>query len=349
MRVLVTGGAGYIGSHTAKILARSGLEPVVLDNLSSGHRWAVQWGPLVPGDLADSASLCELMAAYEIQAVIHFAAHAYVGDSMRNPRQYFRNNVVNTLNLLDAMVEVKVEQIVFSSSCATYGIPQGIPISESHHQFPVSPYGESKLFAERALHWYAYAYGLRWMALRYFNAAGADPDGEIGEEHDPEPHLIPRVIQAALGQIPCVEIYGTDYPTPDGTAIRDYVHVTDLAEAHCLALSHILGDGNSTFLNLGTGAGHSVREVIGAVERVSGCRISVREAGRRPGDPPELVADPAKAKQLLGWQPQHSTLDAIVQTAWSWHAARTAVSGLVRPAGVIQQASESAGSRATGS
>ncbi|HXI39405.1 MAG TPA: UDP-glucose 4-epimerase GalE [Bryobacteraceae bacterium] len=325
MQVLVTGGAGYIGSHTAKLLARAGIEPVTLDSLETGHHWAVQWGPFVQCDLADFNLVREVIRAYDIQAVVHFAAHAYVGESMCNPRKYFRNNVVNTLNLLDAMADTRVKHIIFSSSCATYGGPQEVPIPEHHVQSPVNPYGESKLFVERTLGWYGKSYGLRWTALRYFNAAGADPEGEIGEDHDPEPHLIPRAIQAAVGEIPFVEIYGSDYPTPDGTAVRDYIHVTDLAEAHYLALASILDGGRSTALNLGTGKGHSVREIITAVERASGCSVPVREGERRPGDPPCLVADGTKARQLLGWQPRHSSLDEIIETAWQWHTSQSRV------------------------
>jgi UDP-arabinose 4-epimerase len=326
VQILVTGGAGYIGSHTAKSLARTGYEPIALDNLNKGHRWAAQWGPLVECDLGDFSSLREVIKAYGIQAVIHFAAHACVGESMRDPRKYFRNNVVNTLNLLDAMIDMGVRHIIFSSTCATYGLPEKVPIPEDHAQLPVNPYGESKLFVERALNWYGHSYGLRWTALRYFNAAGADPECEIGEEHDPEPHLIPRAIQAALREIPFVDIYGSDYPTPDGTAIRDYIHVTDLAEAHHLALANILDGGENTALNLGTGKGHSVREVIAAVERTSGCHVPVREAERRAGDPPVLVADGTKARELLGWEPHHSSLNEIIETAWQWRACRAHVS-----------------------
>lgn len=337
MRILVTGGAGYIGSHTAKLLAQTGFEPVVLDNLSAGHRRAVQWGPFVQGDLADSNTLREVISAYNIQAVVHFAAHAYVAESMHNPRKYFRNNVVNTLNLLDAMVKVKVQHIIFSSTCATYGVPNKVPIPEHHPQSPVNPYGEAKLFVERALTWYGQAYGLRWMALRYFNAAGADPECQIGEKHEPEPHLIPRIIQAATGEIPFVEIFGTDYPTSDGTAIRDYVHVTDLAEAHCLALANLLEGGKSTALNLGTGTGYSVREVIAAVERCSGCPVPVREVQRRSGDPSRLIADPIKAKQLLRWRPIHSAMDEIIETAWQWHEIQSQGPALVGSSRPIQE------------
>jgi len=348
MRILVTGGAGYIGSHTAKALAQAGYEPVVFDNLSEGHRWAVKWGPLVEGDLSDGALLRHVVATYGIKAVIHFAAHAYVAESMHRPREYFRNNVTNTLGLLDALVEAGVCRIVFSSSCATYGIPRSVPITESHSQIPISPYGESKRAVERFLYWYGQAYGADWMALRYFNAAGADPDGEIGEDHHPETHLIPTAIQAALGERPVVEIYGTEYPTPDGTAIRDYVHVTDLANAHVLALQYLLGGGESAALNLGTGEGKSVREVIAAVERVTGQRVPVREAARRSGDPRVLVADPAKAGRVLSWSPQYSSLETIVETASRWHKVHPpAASGLDPdiPGRLIQAGEESRAAR----
>ncbi len=318
--VLVTGGAGYIGSHTAKCLSRSGFEPLVLDNLSTGHPWAVKWGPLVQGDLSDAALLREVFANYDIAAVIHFAAHAYVGESMTNPQKYFRNNVINSLNLLDAMVERGVKRIVFSSSCAVYGNPRTVPIREDHPQDPVSPYGESKLFIERALHWYGEAYGLSWVALRYFNAAGADPDGELGEDHRPETHLIPLIIETALGRRPHVDIYGADYGTPDGTAVRDYIHVMDLAAAHCLALQYLLSEGESVALNLGTGRGHSVMEVISAVERASGRSVASRVVGRRPGDPPQLIADPVKADSLWGWKPRYPDLDLIVDSASRWYS-----------------------------
>lgn len=320
--ILVTGGAGYIGSHACKALAEQGYVPITIDNLIYGHRWAVQWGPFIEGDLADSELLRQVMRDYEVQAVMHFAAYAYVGESMQDPGKYFRNNVSNTINLLDAMVATGVCNIVFSSTCATYGIPERTPIDESHPQRPVNPYGESKLFIERALHWYSSAHDLRYIALRYFNAAGADPDGEIGEDHDPETHLIPLVIQAALEQCPHVQIYGTDYATPDGSAVRDYIHVTDLAAAHVKAIDRLHGSCNSAFLNLGTGNGYSVKEVITAVEKVSGRKVNALEAPRRPGDPPLLVAQPGLAAELLGWTPQYSDLDTIVATALRWHTQR---------------------------
>jgi len=325
-RILVTGGAGYIGSHTAKLLSHHNFEPIVLDNLSTGHRWAVRSGSLIVGDLADEALLLRTIRERGIEAVLHFAASAYVGESMTNPRKYFRNNVVNSLNLLNAMVRLGVKYIVFSSSCATYGLPQREPIAECHPQNPVNPYGESKLFVERVLHWYGNSYGLKWVALRYFNAAGADPEGELGEHHSPETHLIPLVIEAALGERPYVEVFGTDYPTTDGTAIRDYIHVTDLAEAHILALRYLMAGEESRAFNLGTGRGHSVLDIIATVERVVGCRVPVRKIRRREGDPPALVANPAQATQALGWRPSYPGMDDIIKTAWKWHTSRSSLS-----------------------
>jgi UDP-arabinose 4-epimerase len=256
---------------------------------------------------------------HAIDAVIHFAANAYVGESMTDPSKYFRNNTFNTLNLLDAMVAGGVKRIVFSSTCATYGDPQRIPIDESHPQAPVNPYGESKLFVERILHWYGKAYDLRSVALRYFNASGADPDGDVGEDHDPETHLIPLVIEAALGKRPPIGVFGSDYPTPDGTAIRDYIHVMDLATAHVQALDYLEGGGASTAINLGTGKGHSVREVIGTVEQVGGAAVPSTMSPRRAGDPPQLVADARRAKDVLGWTPRYPDLRTIIEHAWKWH------------------------------
>ena len=316
--VLVTGGAGYVGSHACKALASAGYRPVVYDNLSRGHREAVRWGPLVEGDLHDLPGLAAALRAHKVTAVMHFAALAYVGESMADPETYYRNNVGGTLALLGAMREAGVATIVFSSTCAVYGAPEHLPIRETTAAAPLNPYGETKLAIERALHWYAAAYGTRYLALRYFNAAGADPDGEIGENHEPETHLIPLVVRAALGRGDPVEIYGTDYPTPDGTAIRDYIHVSDLADAHLRALGHLAAGGDNAALNLGTGSGCSVRQVIAAVERVGGWTVPHREVARRPGDPPELVADPALALSRLGWQPRHSDLDTIIGTALAW-------------------------------
>lgn len=324
--VLVTGGAGYIGSHTCKLLAQRGMQPVVLDNLVRGHRQAVRWGPFHQGDIADAALVQGLVREYGIRSLIHFAAFAYVGESMEQPQKYFENNVVRGLSLLRAAMDAGVRHVVFSSTCAVYGIPEEVPIAEVQPTLPVNPYGETKLWIERALHWLGSCRDLRWMALRYFNAAGADPEGEIGEDHRPETHLIPRVMQAALGQIPHLEIFGTDYPTPDGTAVRDYIHVNDLAEAHVRALEHLQDGGESMPVNLGTGEGSSVRELIAALEKIAGRPVPVLTAPRRAGDPPVLVANPARARRILGWTPQWSSLEQILQTAWQWHAAR-AVAG----------------------
>jgi UDP-arabinose 4-epimerase len=317
--VLVTGGAGYIGSHTCKALARAGFTPVTYDNLAHGHTWAVRWGPLVRGDLADRDLLADTLARYSIDAVIHFAAFAYVGASMNAPGEYFRNNVANTMTLLEAMQQTEVDTIVFSSTCATYGIPGKVPIDEDEPQKPINPYGESKLFVERMLRWWESAHGLRWTALRYFNAAGADPDGEIGEHHDPETHLVPLAVEAAMGSRGPLEIFGSDYETHDGTAVRDYIHVSDLAAAHVAALKRLHAGGSSLALNLGTGIGHSVRDVVAMVE-VFGGRVPVRMAARRAGDPPQLVAAAHRARDVLDWEPRHSSLDEIVATAWRWHA-----------------------------
>jgi UDP-arabinose 4-epimerase len=323
MRILVTGGAGYIGSHTAKLLAASGHTPVVFDDMSQGHDWAVKWGPLEQGTLSDPDRLRDVFARQSIDAVIHFAASALVGESMSDPAKYFRNNTVGTLNLLDAMRSAGVDRFVFSSTCATYGNPIRVPIDESHPQSPVNPYGESKLMVEKILRWYGECYDLHWTALRYFNAAGADPEGAIGEDHDPESHLIPLVIGAALGTRPAVRIFGTDYDTPDGTAIRDYVHVMDLADAHVRALERLEAGSPSLAVNLGTGRGHSVREVVDTVARVGGRQVPAVESPRRAGDPASLVADPSRARSELGWQCQFPELDVIIQHAWQWHSQHT--------------------------
>ncbi|MBY0506303.1 MAG: UDP-glucose 4-epimerase GalE [Bryobacteraceae bacterium] len=322
MQVLVCGGAGYIGSHTAKLLAQRGHTPVVYDDLSNGHAWAAKFGPFEEGSLADRERLREVFARHRIEAVVHFAAFIQVGESVQQPAKYYRNNFVNTLNLLETMVEAGVRDIIFSSTAATYGMPEQMPIPETEKQLPINPYGESKLFVEYALRAFAQAHGTRWVVFRYFNAAGADPDGEIGEDHTPESHLIPLVIQAALGQRPHISVFGTDYETPDGTCVRDYVHICDLAEAHVTALGYLQGGGESIALNLGTGEGYSVREVIQAVERVSGKPVPVSEQPRRDGDSPSLVADARRARQVLGWEPKLSRLDDIVRTAWRWHASR---------------------------
>jgi UDP-arabinose 4-epimerase len=322
LKTLVTGGAGYIGSHTCKALAAAGHTPVVLDNLSTGHRWAVKWGPLVVADIADRSRVKSTVKEFGIGAVIHFAAHAYVGESVRKPQKYFDNNVTKTLALLDTLLEAGISKVVLSSSCATYGVPQKLPISEDDAQQPINPYGESKLFVEKVLYWYEVAYGIRHMNLRYFNAAGADPDGEIGEDHDPETHLIPLVIAAAQGVNPTFEIFGTDYDTADGTAVRDYVHVCDLARAHVNALDYLVAGGHSASVNLGTGCGHSIREVISAVETISGRAVPVVEGPRRPGDPATLIANPQLGQTVLSWTPDKSDLQTIVRTAWRWHQSR---------------------------
>jgi UDP-glucose-4-epimerase GalE len=323
MRVLVTGGAGYIGSQTAKALARAGHEPIVLDNLATGHRKAVKWGPFIQGDVGNKEFLERVFKDHQIEAVLHFAASLLVGESMTNPQKYFWNNVVNTLVLLDTMKACDVKYIVFSSSAAVYGNPEKVPIPEDHPKNPVNPYGESKLSMERSIHWYGVAYGIRGVALRYFNAAGADLEGELGEEHDPETHLIPLVIKAALGQAPPVNIFGTDYPTPDGTAIRDYIHVVDLADAHVRALEYLTAGGESTELNLGTGEGHSVREVVAGVAKLCGGRVPCKDAPRRAGDSAILIADPARALEVLRWRARYSDLDTIIQSAWKWHSSRS--------------------------
>lgn len=319
MKVLVAGGAGYIGAHACKALAKAGFDPVAVDNLSAGHGEAVRWGRLIECDLSDHASLPALVAREGFGAVMHFAASLNVGESVHHPAKYYANNVSNTLALLDAMREVGLSTIVFSSSAATYGTPERVPMTEDHPQRPINPYGETKLAVERALHWYGEAYGMRWTALRYFNAAGADPDGEIGEAHDPEFHLIPLVLEAGMGKRPPVKVFGTDYPTPDGTAVRDYVHVSDLAEAHVLALRRMLDGGASLAANLGAGHGYSVRQVLDAAGTVLGKPVPSENAPRRPGDPPELVADPSLAMRALGWQPTRSDLPTILETAAAWH------------------------------
>jgi UDP-arabinose 4-epimerase len=322
MKILVTGGAGYIGSHTCKRLAAAGHTPVVFDDLSQGHDWAVKWGPFEQGTLADPVRLAEVFALHDVAAVVHFAASALVGESMTDPGKYFRNNALGTFNLLEAMRAADVKTFVFSSTCATYGDPIRVPIDETHPQAPVNPYGESKLMVEKMLRWYGECHGLRWMALRYFNAAGADPDGEIGEDHDPESHLIPLIIGGTLGTRPPVKVFGSDYATADGTAIRDYIHVFDLADAHLRALGCLESGTPSQAVNLGTGQGHSVRAVIEAVSQVSGRNVPYEMAPRRAGDPPELVADPARARTVLEWTPKYADIHTIVEHAWNWHSRR---------------------------
>jgi UDP-arabinose 4-epimerase len=316
--VLVTGGAGYIGSHACKALRQAGFTPIAYDNLSRGHAWAVKWGPLEQGDISDPAGLDAVMAKHRPVAVMHFAAYCYVGESVAEPALYYRNNVAGSLCLLEAMRRGGVARFILSSTCATYGNPQAAPISENHPQAPTSPYGASKLMVETMLRDFAAAYGLSWVSLRYFNAAGADPAAGIGEAHTPETHIIPLAIAAATGLQPFT-IFGADYPTPDGTAIRDYIHVADLADAHVMALQHLLSGGRSLAVNLGTGHGYSVLEVLASVERVCGRKVPIRYGPRRAGDPSALVADAAEAHATLGWRPQYPQLETIVDTAWQWH------------------------------
>lgn len=320
-KVLVTGGAGYVGSHACKALAAAGYLPVAFDNLSTGNRWAVRWGPLVLGDVLDPSAVHLAFKQYRPIAVMHFAAAALVGESVREPALYWRLNLVGTLNLIEACRIHDVSVFVFSSTCAVYGIPPSVPIAEAAPKRPINPYGASKLAAEQLLQDAETAYGLRYAALRYFNAAGADPDGEIGEHRPVETHLIPLMLDALLGLRPPLPILGTDYPTADGTAIRDYVHVCDLAVAHVRALERLLAGSPSFACNLGTGEGHSVRQVIETAERITGRQVPCIEAPRRPGDPPELVADPSFARDALKLMPSNMMgLERILETAWAWHA-----------------------------
>lgn len=316
--ILVAGGAGYIGSHTAKLLRLAGREPVALDNLVTGNRFALRFGPAYEGAIEDAALAGGIIQRHAIRAVIFFAAHAYVGESATNPSKYFQNNVSNALTFLESIRRAGVRQVVFSSSCSVYGVQARIPIGEDSPTDPLSPYAESKLFLEKALKWYAAAYDLRYVSLRYFNAAGADPEGEIGELHNPETHLVPLAIDAALGRTR-LQVFGNDYPTPDGTPLRDYVHVTDLAGAHLRALAYLDDGGPSAVFNLGAGAGTSVLEVIRTVETVTGRAAPYDLAPRRPGDAPVLIADYSQARRVLGWEPKLSSIRTIVETAWAWH------------------------------
>lgn len=321
--ILITGGAGYIGSHTNKLLHQKGFQTVVYDNLSRGHQEFVKWGQFIQGNLADKGQLQVCFKNYPIDAVLHFCAFCYVGESSNHPAQYYQNNVVNTINLLDTMVEYGVKHIIFSSTCATYGNPAKIPLTEDHPQHPINPYGKSKLLVERILKHYDEAHGIRHVNLRYFNAAGADPDGQIGEWHEPETHLIPIAMQVARGQRKHMQIFGTDYETSDGTCIRDYIHVNDIADAHCLALEYLQNGASSDAFNLGNGNGFSVKDIIHSVERISGKTVKAVEAARRPGDPPVLIGSSEKAKKILKWQPRHPDLEEIIQTAWRWHSRET--------------------------
>ncbi|HEY9734835.1 MAG TPA: UDP-glucose 4-epimerase GalE [Trichocoleus sp.] len=323
--VLVTGGAGYIGSHAVSALQQAGYRPIVLDDLSYGHRELVEGGlgaELVVGDICDRALLDDLFSRYPVEAVMHFAAFIAVGESVSDPAKYYRNNVAGTLALLEAMVAADVKKIVFSSTCALYGNPKFVPITEDHPQDPISPYATSKQMVEKMLADFDQAYGLKSVRFRYFNAAGADPEGRLGEDHNPETHLIPLVLMAALGKRSAITIFGTDYPTEDGTCVRDYIHVTDLAQAHVLGLKYLQQGGESEVFNLGNGSGFSVRQVIEAAREVTGRDIPVVESERRPGDPPILVGSSAKAQKVLGWQSQYADLTQILSHAWQWHQQR---------------------------
>ena len=319
MKVLVTGGAGYIGSHCCKQLHRRGYQPITIDNLVYGHAKNVKWGPFYRGDIQDDTLLDRIFSENDIGAVMHFAAFAYVGESVEEPQKYYTNNLRNTITLLEKVLQHTVSCFIFSSTCATYGLPQTIPIDEDHPRTPINPYGSSKYMIEQILTDYSKAYDLRFTSLRYFNAAGADPDGEIGEDHTPETHLIPLILDVAKGRRDNLKVFGNDYDTDDGSCVRDYVHVTDLADAHVSALEKLLGGAPSDFVNLGTGRGFSVLQVIEQAAAVTGKKIAYEIVGRRPGDPAVLIASNSKARTALGWKPIRSDLKTIVQTAWNWH------------------------------
>lgn len=323
--ILVTGGAGYIGSHAVLALKQAGYDVLILDNLVYGHQDIVEevlQVPLVVGDTCDRPLLDRLFSTHNIVAVMHFAAYAYVGESVTEPAKYYHNNVVGTLTLLEAMVAANVKNFVFSSTCATYGIPHKIPLTEDHPQQPINPYGMTKLMVEKILQDFDPAYDFKSVSFRYFNAAGADPNGQLGEDHNPETHLIPLVLQTALGKRESIAIFGTDYETADGTCIRDYIHVNDLASAHILGVEYLLNGGDTNFFNLGNGGGFSVKEVISQTETITGKQIKVIESDRRPGDPPVLVGSSDKAKTILGWSPKYSDLSDIIAHAWQWHQKR---------------------------
>jgi UDP-glucose 4-epimerase len=327
--VLVTGGAGYIGSHTVLALKEAGYQVVVLDNLVYGHQDIVDTAlqvEFIAGDISDRALLDQVFATHPIEAVLHFAAYAYVGESVTEPAKYYRNNVVGTLTLLEAMVQAEVYKFVFSSTCATYGNPHQIPIPEDHPQAPINPYGMTKLMVEEILEDFDRAYGLRSVRFRYFNAAGADPQGRLGEDHDPETHLIPLVLMTALGLREHITVFGTDYKTPDGTCIRDYIHVTDLADAHVLGLNYLINSGETAVFNLGNGDGFSVKEVITAAQKITGKPIAVEEGLRRAGDPAILIGSATKARKVLGWDPRYADIEVILEHAWQWHQKRHGVS-----------------------
>lgn len=323
--ILVTGGAGYIGSHTVLALVQAGYQVIILDNLVYGHRDLVEQilqVKLIEGDIEDRSLLDNIFQTHYIEAVMHFSAYTYVGESVTNPDKYYRNNVLGTLTLLEAMLAASIKKFVFSSTCATYGVPQFIPLTEDHPQNPINPYGMTKLMVEQILSDFDVAYRFKSVRFRYFNAAGADPRGLLGEDHNPESHLIPLVLMTALGKRESISIFGTDYPTPDGTCIRDYIHISDLADAHILGLEYLLKDGESAVFNLGNGNAFSVREVIAAAEEVTGITIPVQECDRRPGDSPVLIGTSEKAKNLLGWKPCYPDIKDIVAHAWQWHQKR---------------------------
>jgi UDP-glucose 4-epimerase len=319
MDILVTGGAGYIGSHCCKELHRRGYTPITLDSLVCGHRENVKWGPFYEGSINDRQVLADIFTHHRVQAAMHFAAFAYVGESVTDPKKYYENNLKGTISLLDALLTNGVKHFIFSSSCATYGIPARIPIDEKHPQQPISPYGKSKFMVEEILKDYSAAYPFDFMSLRYFNAAGSDQEGDTGENHDPETHLIPLVLDVAKGLSKSIKVFGTDYDTDDGSCIRDYIHVTDLADAHVLALEKLLAGHKSDFINLGTGQGYSVLQVIDTASRITECEIPFRAVERRPGDPAVLIASNGKALQVLGWQPRYPELETIISSAWNWH------------------------------
>lgn len=320
--VLVTGGAGYIGSHAVRELDRAGYRPITVDNLSEGHREAVTVGELEIGDLADEGFLTSVFEKYQVAAVMHFASRCYVGESVENPQRYYEENVGNALTLLRVMLCQRINRFILSSTCATYGQPLQIPISEEHPQDPVNPYGESKFFIERILRQYDRAYGMQFVSLRYFNASGASLDGLIGEAHDPETHLIPLILKVARESSGNLKVFGDDYPTDDGTCVRDYIHVEDLAAAHVIGLQWLEQGGKSDFFNLGTGSGYTVLQMIRIAEDVTGKNVPFEVGPRRDGDPPELIADPSKALDVLGWKAQHSDLKTILETSWRWEMTR---------------------------
>ncbi len=317
--ILIIGGAGYIGSHVNKALTKIGFNTIVFDNFSTGHRDFVKWGKLVEGDLSNYDLLCQVLKENGIDCVMHFAAFAYVGESVTNPQKYYVNNVQNTITLLNAMVACKVDKFIFSSSCAVFGEPKELPITEETPKSPINPYGKTKLMVESILEDYSAAYGLKYVALRYFNAAGADPESEVGEDHTPETHLIPLVLDAAIGKRPNIQVYGSDYNTPDGTCVRDYIHVNDLADAHIKSYEYLAKGGQSEVFNLGNGIGYSIKEIIETARKVTGKEIIEILAPRRAGDPPSLYASSVKIKNLLGWEPKFNDINQIISNAWEWH------------------------------